>query len=329
MPHISLTQLGVERLRAAGTEVVYWDKNMPGFGLRVSPKGRKTFLVQYRFRQPHGSLKERQETLGTLNFLTVAEARERARQSKAKASAGIDPVAEKRTAKEAAEVARKATEFTLAKLVERYQAEYVNHRNKLSGARVKMGLLRRWVEAFGDRQADAITEEDVLRFKNDLLKGRSNGRATADHLVGTLAHVYGWAKQRRLVASNPAADIAKEWKYVPRERCLSHDEIKLFWSACDQAGWPAGPIFKLLLLTGQQENEIGGMTWGELDLENRTFNLPGARTKNSKAHTVHLSDWQWRSSKACPGSTGANTSLRPTEKCLLRTTPMPKTGSNA
>ena len=65
---------------------IYWDKNMPGFGLRVSPKGRKTFFDQYRFRQADGTLKERQETIGTLGFLTVAEARNLARQLKAKAA---------------------------------------------------------------------------------------------------------------------------------------------------------------------------------------------------------------------------------------------------
>ena len=117
-----LTQLGAERLRAAD---IYWDKNLPGFGLRVSPKGRKTFFVQYRFRQADGSLKERQETLGTLDYLSVAEARNRARASKAKASAGIDPVGEKRAARAGVEVERKATEFTLKKLVERYQKEQV------------------------------------------------------------------------------------------------------------------------------------------------------------------------------------------------------------
>ena len=66
------------------------------------------------------------------------------------------------------------------------------------------------------------------------------------------------------------------------------------WSACDQVGWPIEPIFKLLLLTGQREAEIGKMEWTELELElepdKRTLNLPGARTKNGKAHTVHLSD---------------------------------------
>jgi hypothetical protein len=70
MPHISITQLGAERLRASTTETVYWDKNLPGFGLRVSPKGRKSFICQYRVRGAKGTTwKERQVVLGTLNFL--------------------------------------------------------------------------------------------------------------------------------------------------------------------------------------------------------------------------------------------------------------------
>src|SRR5215471_1741061 len=134
------------------------------------------------------------------------------------------------------------------------------------------------------------SEEDVLTFKNDYLKGRDHRRVHADQLISALRHMFVWAKQRRLVTSNPAADIARESKYEPRERYLDHDEIKRFWSACDQVGWPIGPIFKLLLLTGQCEAESGHLEWDELDRDKRTINLPGSRTKNGKAHTVHLSD---------------------------------------
>src|SRR5215471_16133948 len=189
MPHISLTQLGAERLRAAD---IYWDKNLPGFGLRVSPKGRKTFFVQYRFRPADGSLKERQETLGTLDYLSAAEARNRARASKAKAASGIDPVGEKRAARAAVEVERKATEFTLKKLVERYQKEHVLRNQKPSGAQQKSFLLGQWLRAMGERPANAITEEDVLKFKIDCLEGRKNGLVQVDQLIGVLRHMYAW-----------------------------------------------------------------------------------------------------------------------------------------
>src|SRR5215469_12536295 len=173
---VSLTQLGAQRQRAAG---IYWDTKLPGFGLRVSPKGVKTLFIQYRYivseyRDQNGKRKrqwkERVEKLGRLNYLTVAEARERAKQIKAKASAGVNPVAEQQAANAAAELARKAAEdereaaeFTLAKLVQHYQKEYVAQQ-KASSAKQKSWLLRQWTRALGERPANAITKEDVLQF---------------------------------------------------------------------------------------------------------------------------------------------------------------------
>src|SRR4051794_13011361 len=160
MAHMSLTQLGAERIRPAAKEVLYWDKTMPGFGMRVSPKGRKTFLVQYRFRTLDGSQKERQETIGTLAFMTVAEARDRARQSKAKASAGIDPVAEKEAAEEADKAERHGREFTFAKLVEQYQAEYADLNTKASSAAEIRRRLKRITSVLGHRPVREIRKAD-------------------------------------------------------------------------------------------------------------------------------------------------------------------------
>jgi len=296
MPHISITQLGAERLRASTTETVYWDKNLPGFGLRVSPKGRKSFICQYRVRGAKGTTwKERQVVLGTLNFLTVAEARDRARRYKAQASEGIDPVEQMKASAQAEEVQRKANALTFAKLVDRYTAEYLRVNRKPAGVEERLRLLRRWLPALGDKPASDVCEADILTFVNELLQGRANGRFEADHLVGAVRHMYAWARKhhdpklRRLV--NPAANIANRAQPHTRDRVLSHEEIKRLWSACDQVGWPGALIIKLLLLTGQRVNEVAQVPWSELDLTNRVWNLPAERAKNSRAHFIHLSDF--------------------------------------
>jgi integrase len=297
MPHISITQLGAERLRPQAADVMYWDKNLPGFGLRVSPKGRKSFICQYRVRGTKGSKwTERQVVLGTLNFLTVAEARDRARRYKAQASEGTDPVEQTKQAQKAEEVQRKADAFTFAKLVDRYQNEYLTNL-KPGGVAQKTRLLKRWLPTLGDKPVSEIQESDILAFINGLLRGRANGRYEADHLVGALKHLFTWARKgqndpvlKSLVATNPAADIARWAKPSERDRVLSHDEIRKFWVACDTIGWPGGRILQLLLLTGQRENEVAQCCWSEWDLANRVWNLPVERAKNSKAHIVHLSD---------------------------------------
>ena len=290
----NLTHPFVEAVKAPSVgQLDYWDVKTPGFGLRVSPKGKKTFLVQYRVRID-GKLKERQETIGTLAYLTVAQARDRARQSKAKASAGIDPVAEKRAEKQAVEAERKVKEFTLAKLVDRYLREHADLNTKASSAAETKRRLARWTAALGDRSVRDITKADILAFLNDRRVGKANdekGLIEGNNLLAAVHHLFDWARGEDLVEVNPAQGVAKPKKRIQsRDRILDHDEIKAFWAACDQVGWPAGRIFQLLLLTAQRENEVAQMRWSELDLANRVWNLPATRTKNSKAHTVHLSD---------------------------------------
>src|SRR6516225_7132802 len=79
-------------------------------------------------------------------------------------------------------------------------------------------------------------------------------------------------------------------KQVERDRVLSDDEISSLWKACEEIGWPFGPVFQLLLLTAQRKNGVAGMRWSELDLDNRVWHLPKERTKNGKAHDVSLSE---------------------------------------
>jgi integrase len=74
-----------------------------------------------------------------------------------------------------------------------------------------------------------------------------------------------------------------------RDRVLSDVEIKAFWAACERSGWPFGPLFKLLLLTGQRREEVGALRWGEFDLDSGTWTIPATRAKNKKLHDVHLS----------------------------------------
>ena len=70
---------------------------------------------------------------------------------------------------------------------------------------------------------------------------------------------------------------------------LDSAEIATLWPAFDKLGYPFGPAFKLLLLTGARRTEVGAMTWAELDLDENMWRLPGERTKNAKPHLVPLS----------------------------------------
>jgi integrase len=75
------------------------------------------------------------------------------------------------------------------------------------------------------------------------------------------------------------------------KRLLSDDEIRLFWRACDQEGYPYGWLYQLLLLTGQRPGEIRELKRSELDLQSRELILPIQRTKSRRGHIVRISEF--------------------------------------
>jgi integrase len=281
-------------------------RNDRGFGLRISPQGRKTYLAQYRVKgavSKQGKPLEVSETFGTADKVTLAEAQRQARASFALAREGIHPVMQRKQKFAAAQASVEERAFTFEKLAERYLAEYVYRNNRPSTAKEARRLLTRAMRmpcgkgTFGNLPASAITREHIVALLAAARAGRpedqfgeTNGRVEANSLLGALQRCFRWGREALLVDSNPALDIAKPMKSVPsRERYLDDDEIVAFWHGCDQVGWPFGAVFKLLLLTGQRLNEVGGMRWSKLNIDKRTWVIPAARAKNNKTHEVALS----------------------------------------
>ncbi|HVC51525.1 MAG TPA: Arm DNA-binding domain-containing protein, partial [Stellaceae bacterium] len=124
MPTLKLTQLAVDRLKPPGSgRVEYWDSQLPGFGLRVSETGRKTWIALYRV-----SGKLVRETIGTAALIPkVDEARERARASLLLARGGKNPVAEREeraeTERRALDADRTRARNSLGVVLDRYLAE--------------------------------------------------------------------------------------------------------------------------------------------------------------------------------------------------------------
>jgi integrase len=83
------------------------------------------------------------------------------------------------------------------------------------------------------------------------------------------------------------ADLPRQGAVVRRDRVLSDAELALVWRAAVETGWPFGPVFRLLILTGARRDEIGGLRWSEIEADK--INLKGARTKNGEPRTIPLS----------------------------------------
>ncbi len=309
MPTIRLTQIVVDRLSApADGRAIYWDRHLPGFGMRITMKGAKSWVAMYRVNG-----KTVLETIGTLAKVPkVDEARKRARDSMEKAAAGENPAAARRTAR------ARAAANTVTLAVERY-LDHCDRNLKPKTARewrriFTHDVLPRW----GEWPVSAIGKSDVLELLNDKAarrerrrKGSSEGASVqANRTLTRLRTFCRWCIANDLLAADPTAEVRKPARETPRDRVLSDDEIRAFWQGTEtldrsparrtskpikaplpERQRPAlfGPLFRLLLLTAQRENEVAGMRWSEIDRDKRVWTIPGARSKNGKPHIVHLS----------------------------------------
>jgi len=312
MPNrITFTQLAIEKLAApASGRVTYWDRNLPGFGLRVAARrpgsrdGRKTWIAMGRVDG-----KPVMVTLGTLAQIPkVDQARDLARASILKMKGGTKPLEERkaekdRRAAEAAEAeaaASLAVEGRFEVVALRFLAEF----GKAKGWAPKYAAeFRRVIEHdvmphWRDRPIRGIGKHDInelldakARSRERRRKGTTGGAVIqANRVLTRLGTLFAWAAASGLIDADPTGGVLRRGKETQRDRVLKDDEIVWFWRGAERLGWPFSPIFKLMLLTGQREAEVAGMQWREIDLDKRLWTLPRERTKSDRGHVVHLSE---------------------------------------
>jgi integrase len=293
MPNLRLTQAAANNLKppTSGRREV-WDAQLPGFGLRISASGLKTWQAFYRVDG-----KMVREKLGSLAQIPdVRAARELARQSMTKARTGAHPVEERRRKEEEerhqAEAEESRKRNTVAAVIDRYLAERPADKSRRPMRAEYLAETARTLEkdvkltALGKRPLDELSSDDIKRLVRAIAK---DAPSQANHTLAYLKAMLGWAVDEGLIEKNPASGVKMPAQKVERERALGEEEIQPFWLACDRIGWPFGPLAQLLLLTGQRRDELAHATWSEFDLDKETWTLPGERTKNGRGHIVHLS----------------------------------------
>lgn len=288
MPKLKLTDAAVRRIKPpVSGQVDYWDSLLPAFGLRVSYNGAKAWVVTLRILQ-NGEWKQTRVTLGRYPDTNLATARQKARDAKMAAQAGKDP----RTIKEDTRRALEAnSRNTFAGARQRFFDQYqVESKCKASTfAEYKRCLSLDLFKPWENRPVRDISDTDVMAATDSFL---ATGKPImANRMFATLRIFFRWAKKKKIITTDPTADLEMPVTETPRERNLSNIDIPPVWRAFDAAG-PYAPLFRLLLVTGQRESEVAGMRRSELrDLEGAQplWEIAGSRTKNGKPHCVPLS----------------------------------------
>ena len=288
MPQIRFTARGLASLPTPKTgQVDYFSDNEPGFAVRVSHGGAKTFFVKY----VHVG-KQRRMSLGQFPRVggdeersqSLAAARRQMLTIKADVAKGRDPAAERQAERRAAIAAPTfkdlADEFLKRHAIGRDPTE--PHKRTWKEDR---RIIETYLKGWHGRKAEAIVRRDVIALLDDIA---DRAPTMANRVLACLRKIYNYGVTKNRVANNPAHQVPPPGGAErARDRVYDAEEIRKLWAAFDG---PTGDIYRLVLVTGQRLGEVAGMTWNELDFDNAIWTVPAARMKSKRVHVVPLSE---------------------------------------
>lgn len=258
-----------------GAKIDWFDTTVRGLCFRVSPAGTRAFFLVYT--QP-GARKRVWMKIGTYPQLSLAAARQKARDTRASIGEGSDPAAEKR-AQEAAQ--------TVSDLIESYLKRQVS-KNRTAAESARR-LRRNVVPIIGHVRLPQLHKRDITRAIDSIVD--RGALIEANRTFAELRAMVRWATARGDLDANIADGMQQPAPNVVRERTLTVDEIRDLWHALPNAAMTESlrRVIRLLLVSGQRVGEVTGMERGELDLERGLWVIPASRSKNGRQHEVPLS----------------------------------------
>lgn len=275
-----LTEEVIAHLRpaATGRRYIVMDSVVAGLGVRVSPTGRKTFVLIARFNSNHPT----RRSLGTCGRTSLDDARAKAISWQQQLAKGQDPA--------------RPPDQTFGAVCERFAAHISKQR------RVKdfqQCADREFLPRWKDKPIAEVTRADLLKMTDAAL---ARGSPYAAHNAWAHARrLFNYAIARGVLDRSPCDRVrprdiigAKE----PRQRVLTDDELRVLWDASARVGYPYGPLWQLLLVTGQRKSEIANARWDEI--HDGVLTIPPERFKSNAMHMVPLSPLAMRIIEGLP-----------------------------
>jgi integrase len=283
-----LTDRTVKALKRAapGRRYEITDVEARGLGVRVNDEGRKTWVLITRLP---GRKSASRLTLGEYPSITLAEARDKARDWRALVKKGHDPRVEEERQR-LAEMRRQGNIFEA--VCEAYFDD-IKRRGLRRADEVEREVRGKFLPLWAKRPITDIDWHDVKGVIDAALRGGSTWQA--HRWFAHASRLFGWARAQGTygLTSSPC-DGRRPSKIIgvkePRTRVLDDDELRAVWRASGKVNYPLGPIIRMLILTGQRRSEVAEARWGEFDLDKKLWTIPVDRMKARAAHVVPLTD---------------------------------------
>ncbi len=289
-----LTKRALDAAKPRESEFFLWCDSLPGFGARIYPSGRKTFLAQVRVGRF-----QRRVKIGAYGPYTVEKARERGEAIIRAAAEGRDPQREKAEAKQALTIAELCDEYLEAARAGLVVTRFKRPKRPATVAIDEGRVIRHIKPLIGTIAARDLRRADVQRMADGIakgktagtFKGKARGRAVVTGGVGTAARVVellggilSWAEKRELVPGPNPAHGVETARGEAKDRVLNADELQALGKALSESEemmlMAAGAV-KLIALTGLRREEACGLRWSEIDLAGSCLRLETTKTGRS------------------------------------------------
>jgi integrase len=270
-------------------DLIFRDTKQSGLGLKVTPKGIKTFFVEGWVNG-----RSRRKKIGRSPEVSIEQARKDAKGFMGDFSRGIDKVADTK--------AKKNAEITLEQLFN----DYLSDRKKLKEGTIKdyKRILNEGLKDWHDKQISSITKQEVSERHKKLSK---NSEARADNTMRVLRALFNYAMEeyeikpgQPLIIQNPALILTskKTWNNVNRKNTYIKDDQLSAWfdSVLNLQSLKNSFInevvsdyFLFLIFSGFRETEGKQLEWKNIDFKKKTFRATD--TKNGTDQLLPMSDY--------------------------------------
>ncbi len=258
-----LTDISIRQLRPPATgQQKFMDDALPGFGVRVSQGGAKSFFIMYGERR-------RLKTIGRYPDMKLADARREAKRLQVEleqVQAIVPPSLEQ-------------ISFETAKVRFLVDSE---RRNAARTASDYRRLLERHFQF--DQMLSEVGRLDIMKVVASL----SDTPSEQQHAYVAIRTMLNWCVRQGYIEASPAPRMSV--RAASRDRILTDAELAAVLRAARDEAYPFGAIVQLLILTGQRRGEIAALRWDWIDFDQGTLSFPATITKNRRAHTLPLGD---------------------------------------
>jgi integrase len=246
------------------------DLLLPGFGVRISVNGKKSWFAVARING-----RQVRHTIGNYPTVTLGEAREAARLILKDIQLGLYAPAK---------AAPEATPATLAQMISLFIEIYAKPKNR--GWKAVQATFRKFAPIDHMPIGD-ITRADIVKVLDGIA---ANGTPiAANRAMSAIKKLFAWSLDRGVISVHPLLGLRKPGVERSRDRVLTDEELATFWRATDKLGFPFGPAFQIMALTGQRRGEIASMRWSHINFSEAVWTIPANIAKNGRAHEVPLS----------------------------------------